>query len=154
MENIKELINNLIARIEILEGKVNDLSKSTITPNINNETSKFIRDKTKYMYNGVVYSKNRLVLAIITDYVLQNPKKNYQNLSIIFDKSFQGSLGVVRLFSEIKNRKDAAKRFFTNDIIKLDSGEEVVVCTQWGAFNINRFITLASSLNFSITKLD
>ena len=30
------------------------------------------RDKTKYMFEGIVYPKNRLVLAIVKKYVEQN----------------------------------------------------------------------------------
>ena len=51
------------------------------------------RDKTKYMFEGKVYPKNRLVLAIIKKYVEQN-NPSYEQLNNVFDKSLQGSLKV------------------------------------------------------------
>lgn len=154
MKDLEKIINNLIERIEVIESKINVLVEPKIKPAIiNGSDNKVVRDKTKYMYNGVIYSKNRLVLAVVSDYVLQNPKIKFEELNMVFDKSLQGSLGVVRLFLEIKNHTDASKRFFTNDLISLYSGEKVVVCTQWGSFNIGRFLLRAESLNFTITKL-
>ncbi|MGI5842512.1 MAG: hypothetical protein ACOX6H_04415 [Christensenellales bacterium] len=154
MENLKDTVNKLEKRVQILENKLNELlgektKKVTSTP-----ASKMLRDKTKYMLNGKVYPKNRLVLAVIKDYVSTNPKISYEELNKVFDKSLQGSLGVVRLFLEVEGREDVSKRFFTKDIISLGTGEKVVVCTQWGAFNIDRFILRAKGLGFAITELN
>lgn len=154
MEEIQNILNNIIKRIEVLEHSVNILlnpKTKSFTPYDNDEKTQ--RDKTKYMFNGKIYSKNKLVLAVVNEYVLQNPSVNYDKLSQVFDKSLQGSLGVVRLYNDILNRQDADKRFFTNNAIMLTSGEKVVVCTQWGLFNITRFILRANNLNFTITEI-
>lgn len=151
-----EIIKNLTKRIELLEDKVTFLTQPKTKKAVSNkaDSSIVVRDKTRYMFNGKVYPKNKLVLAVVSQYVKQNPKTGFNNLSTVFDKSLQGSLGVVRLYEEIKTRNDANKRFFTNNIIKLHSGQEVVVCTQWGVFNIDQFILRAKSLDFNIATIN
>jgi hypothetical protein len=141
-------ILNLKKRIEELENIVlkNNVNLST-QPELTN------RDKTKYMFEGKVYPKNRLVLAIIKKYVEQhNP--NYEELNNVFDKSLQGSLKVVELYESANKISDAQKRYFMKDadILNLQN-EKVVVCTQWGIFNIARFIKQAQALNFNIETI-
>lgn len=145
--NYEQEIINLKKRIEELEklilGKKTDKSKTLATN----------RDKTKYMFEGKVYAKNRLVLAIIKQYVQQhNP--SYEDLAKVFDKSLQGSLGVVELHSNALKISDAGKRFFLKeeDIILLPDAK-VVVCTQWGIFNIVKFIKQANALGYNIETI-
>ena len=48
------------------------------------------------------------------------------------------------------------KRYFVdaNDVVKLDSGEEVVVCTQWGVGNIDNFIKhVENTVGYDIDKV-
>ena len=112
------------------------------------------RDKTKYMFENKVYAKNRLVLAVIKKYVLEN-NPSLDDLTVVFDKSLQGSLGVVERLDKIQTISDAGKRFFIKDedIIVLSDGTKIAVCTQWGIFNIKKFITLAEKLNYNITLI-
>ena len=65
------------------------------------------RDKSKYMFEGRVYAKNRLVLAVIKKYVEQN-NPTYEQLSNVFDKSLQGSLGVVELYDNVIKISESA----------------------------------------------
>ena len=111
------------------------------------------RDKTKYMFEGKVLAKNRLVLAIIKKYVETN-SPTYQELIKVFDKSLQGSLGVVDLYENAIKISDSAKRFFLKeeDVLLL-SDAKVVVCTQWGIFNIVKFIKQAQALGFNIETI-
>lgn len=156
MKELLSAIENLTKRIELLEEKVAFLTpvKTKTIANTKQSTEKIVRDKTRYMFNGKVYPKNKLVLAVVQEYVKQNPQVSYEKLSTVFDKSLQGSLGVVRLYEEVKTRNDVSKRFFTKNIIKLSSGQEVVVCTQWGVFNIDQFILRAKSLDFNIAVIN
>jgi 5-methylcytosine-specific restriction protein B len=75
-------------------------------------------------------------------------------LSSVFDKSLQGSLGVVELFDVAQKTTDASKRFFMKeeDVLTL-SDTKVVVCTQWGIFNIVKFVKRAQSLGFNIETI-
>ena len=111
------------------------------------------RDKTKYMLNGKVYPKNRLVLAIVQKYVEQhNP--SYKELSEVFDRSLQGSLGVVETYENAEKISDGAKRYFMKDedVLTLNN-QRVVVCTQWGIFNIVKFVKRAQALGFEIETI-
>ena len=70
-----------------------------------------------------------------------------------FDKSLQGSLGVVTQYNLVKHKSDAPKRYFIKEPIILND-EKILVCTQWGSFNINKFIVRAEELGFTITKIN
>lgn len=141
-------IENLKKRIEILEALVLKKQK----PQEPKSDGVSNRDKTKYMFEGKVYPKNRLVLAIITKYVQTN-NPTYSQLCTCFDKSLQGSLSVVETFENASKISDAKKRYFMNNILELCDGTKVVVCTQWGIFNITRFIKQANALGFEIDMI-
>ena len=95
-----ELILDMLNRIVKLEKEV-ELLKKGITPSKEIPQETFIeerpaqRDKTRYMFNGNVYLKNKLVLAVIKDYVSKNQTITCNELKTVFDKSLQGSIGVV-----------------------------------------------------------
>lgn len=148
--NYENEIKQLKERIELLE-------KIVMTDILNKEIKKIEskelqgRDKTKFLFNGKIYAKNRLVLAVIKEYVEQN-SCTFEKLKKTFDKSLQGSRNVVEELSNAQKMSDGPKRYFMKDedIIKLIDGNMVVVCTQWGVFNIERFITCAKALGFKI----
>ncbi len=140
-------ILSLKKRIEELEKLILKTPTQTSTENTSN------RDKTKYMFEGKVFPKNRLVLAIIKKYVQQN-NPSYNQLCEVFDKSLQGSLGVVELYDNAIKISDAKKRYFLNDADVLTLNNiKVVVCTQWGIFNIVKFVKRAQSLGFNIETI-
>lgn len=150
MENLQKTINELINRIALLEQKVNFLTneKSVNKP----KPITLQRDKTKYMFEGTIYAKNQLVLAVVKAYLKNNPLTSFKELTNAFSKSLQGSLGVVALYDEVKNKTDAKKRYYINDVLNL-TDTKAVVCTQWGAFNINKFILRATELGFEIKEV-
>ena len=141
-------ILKLKQRIEELEKLVlskNHLDKHSETMQNSN------RDKTKYMFEGKVYPKNRLVLAIIKDYA-DKTNPTYEKLNQVFDKSLQGSLKVVETYENAQKISDGSKRYFMKDedILILQDNKKVVICTQWGIFNIVRFVKLAQSMGYNI----
>lgn len=111
------------------------------------------RDTTKYILDGKRYGKNRLVLAIVKKYVKENEGITAARLMMVFDKSLQGSLGVVRTLEDVSNSySDYERRFFCqpNEVIQTSTGA-CVVCTQWGKFNINNLIARAKELGIEVT---
>lgn len=113
------------------------------------------RDNTKYMFDGVRYGKNRLVLAIVKKYAAAHPDISAGKLIATFDKSLQGSLGVVRTVQDVKESYfDSERRFFLqpNEIINTTT-EPCAVCTQWSAFNIKNIIARARELGMTITEI-
>ena len=113
------------------------------------------RDTTKYILNGIRYGKNRLVLAIVKEYRNRHPEITAEELMSVFDKSLQGSLGVIRLLDDVKTSYfDYEKRFFCRlDEIVHTKTHDCVVCTQWGVANIGNIIARAKELGFNITVI-
>ena len=155
-ELILDMLNRIVKlekEVEILKSKENT-SKPVFPVNIDIDDKPLQRDKTRYMFNGNIYLKNRLVLAIVKDYVSNNLSITSKELKTVFDKSLQGSIGVVEDEMIAKQRKDYQVRFFSKDdeIIRLTDGN-MFVCSQWGILNIVNFIKRAEQLGYKIEQI-
>lgn len=160
----KELILDMLNRIVKLEKEVGLLKqeKEACDKSIHStgEREMFFderpqqRDKSRYMFNGNVYLKNKLVLAVVKDYVLKNQTITCNDLKTIFDKSLQGSIGVVEYEGVAKQRKDYQVRFFAkqDEVLQLIDGC-MLVCSQWGILNISNFIKRAEQLGYKIEQI-
>ena len=137
----------------LLHGQQDDIGSET-----NKKTAKPGRDTSKYRFNGEIYCKNRLVLAVVQKYAKESPNIAAGDLMSAFDKSLQGSLGVVRPLEGLKDKyADFERRFFTkpHEIIRTSTGD-CVVCTQWGKSpkpNINAFLRRARQLKYEISEI-
>ena len=154
-ELILDMLNRIVKlekEVEILKSK--EKAGETVLP-VSIDDKPQQRDKTRYMFNGNVYLKNRLVLAVIKEFVSQNPNITCGELKAAFNKSLQGSIGVVEIESIAKRRSDYKVRFFAeeDEIIKLSDGN-MLVCSQWGITNIPSFIKRAEQLGFQIESID
>lgn len=147
--DIEYEIAELKKRIEKLETLLIN-NEELKTKSVDN--GKIPRDKTRYMFNGKVLSKNRLVLSIVNQFI-KDKNPDFYLLEETFDKSLQGSLNVVEKMENAQRIKDCSKRYFVNDSIVLKDGVEVVVCTQWGIFNIVKFIKQANLLGYNIEEI-
>lgn len=154
------IILEMLNRIQTLEKEVEALKRQQakenpdgdvldIQPKLYNK-----RDTTRYMFNGNVYLKNKLVLAIVKDYISKNRTVTCSELKTVFDKSLQGSIGVVEYESVAKQRKDYQVRFFVreNEVLQLNDGN-MFVCSQWGILNICNFIKRAEQLGYIIEQI-
>lgn len=160
----QELILDMLNRIVKLEKEVENLKnkKESCTKESGSSAKKDIiieerpqqRDKTRYMFNGNVYLKNKLVLAVVKDYISKNQTITCNELKTVFDKSLQGSIGVVEYESIAKQRKDYRIRFFEkeDEILRLVNGN-MLVCSQWGILNISNFIKRAEQLGYKIEQI-
>ena len=155
----QELILDMLNRIVKLEKEIENLKKGNLTVNpvgskMVTEESPQQRDKTRYMFNGNVYLKNKLVLAVVKDYVSKNQAITCNDLKTVFDKSLQGSIGVVEYEHIAKQRKDYQVRFFSkeDEILRLVDGN-MIVCSQWGILNISNFIKRAEQLGYEIEQI-
>ena len=142
--NIENEIEQLKKRIELLESLV---LKTQTAP-----VQKEGRDKTRFMFENKIYPKNRFVFAIIEKYINDN-NPTLNELKTVFDKSIQGSLNVVETVQNAKEIKDCEKRYFMASPFLLKDGNQVVVCTQWGIFNIVKFEKVATNLGFKFDKV-
>lgn len=160
--NYDRIILELMDRVATLEDEVRALKAERASADIPSEVYPEVetpiyngRDKTKYILNGVRYGKNRLVLAIVTEYFRRNPSLTASELIAAFDRSLQGSLGVVRTLDDVATSySDYEKRFFCqpDEIIHTSTGK-CVVCTQWGVGNIGNVIARAKELGIGVTVI-
>ena len=115
------------------------------------------KDFSKYIFEGNTYGKSRLVLAVVKKYVKDNRPTTFDELESAFPSHIQGSLGVVRRIEEVSDKYKGVggvKRYFVDDVIGLASGEQVIVCTQFGAPNTEKFVEHAVyELGYSIEKI-
>ena len=116
------------------------------------------KDFSKYLFEGNAYPKSRLALAVVTKYAEDFKPSTFDELKDAFPDALQGSLGVVRRIDDVSDKYKGiggVKRYFVkeNEIIRLSSGEEVIVCTQWGA-NIEQFVEHAMFVwGYEIAKI-
>ncbi|MEJ2795763.1 hypothetical protein WAE56_20360 [Iodobacter sp. LRB] len=111
------------------------------------------KDASKYKFDGQVFGKGRLVLAVVKRYVEVHPATTLAELQQVFPKHCQGSLGVVATVEQANQiyTTTARKRHFLvpEDVIQLPDST-VAVSSQWGIGNIDRFIKQARQLDFVI----
>lgn len=161
----QEIILDLLNRVLKLEKEVEQLKENNKSLNNERVSSGYTmsmvapkfdggRDRTRYLFNGNVYLKNRLVLAIVTDYVQNHPNIMLDELKQVFSKTLQGSIGVVESANIAKTRNDYTVRFFTkeDEILHLIDCD-AYVCTQWGILNIPNFVARARQLGYYIEEV-
>lgn len=108
------------------------------------------RDKSKFIYNGEVFGKGRLVLTIIRDYMRKRPRTKFDDLERAWPRqSLQPGYGVVRKLNDARKHK---KRFFLDkEDILATADQKFAVTNQWGKANIKLFLIHAKSLGFKVT---
>lgn len=113
------------------------------------------KDFTKYIFNGHSHHKNRLVLAVIKEYV-KNDAPNLQELLEAFPNELQGTRGIFidkTKYDALPENSDDKKnnRYFSkeDEIISVTDGE-LLITTQWGIDNVSRFVDKAFTLGIDI----
>jgi hypothetical protein len=132
--------NSFVHYVETFSKEINDTN-----------TTDSAKDYSNYSYNGQTYGKNRLVLAVITDFVKKNPTLTYSQLKEKFPDKLQGS---ETLTTEKNAKQKKSRRNFIkpNEVIVL-TDEVIAVSTEWGIFNITRFISHCLEMNIEIRKI-
>ncbi|MCL2228847.1 MAG: type I restriction enzyme HsdR N-terminal domain-containing protein [Firmicutes bacterium] len=115
------------------------------------------KDYTQYTLNGKsVGGKSPLVLAVINEFVRNQRPSNINELKLAFPDVLLISAkqwGLVRPLDEAQNiHLTRGARHNIRNPIKLPSGEQIAVCTQWGTGNIDKFIEHAKRLGYAITE--
>lgn len=116
------------------------------------------KDFTKYSFNGKTYGKSRLVLAVVQQYVEDYSPATFEALKEAFPDELQGSFAVVKLANDVPDKykgDGAVKRYFVkeDEIICLSSGEQVIVCTQWGINNTELLIKHVLEYGYNIKQI-
>jgi hypothetical protein len=110
------------------------------------------RDTIQYIFKGKTYGKGRLVLAVVEEYINNHNNITLGELHKLFPKEIQGSFFVVDLLEKAMEIVDRThrKRHFINNSIELSNGDKIVVTTEWGISNIEKFINKARELGYTI----
>ncbi|MVN20861.1 PDDEXK family nuclease [Mucilaginibacter arboris] len=133
-----------INRYQGKDGNIYVITDTYFTERIKN------KDYTKYIFNGKKYGKSRLVLAVIKDYVEQNPMISFSQLKAKFPDKLQ-SRETFTTEKEAKSKIDRRNFMEPDELITL-SDETIAVSTQWGIKNIDNFINNCKQMNITIVK--
>lgn len=110
------------------------------------------RNTDKLKFNGELYGKGRLVLAVVKKYVEDNPRTTLAKLKEVFpDEKLQPRYGVIQELSKAKKLSVDRDRFFLKpeDLIKVGD-KKVAVCNQFGANNLDTPLKHFKSLGYNI----
>lgn len=160
------LIIQILERLLVLEEKVNNLEKQTNgeinsqngnlknanLTDLHNNKNNVGKDYTKYILDGKIYGKSRLVQAVVRKYLELNSNTTAEELIQIFDKSLQGSFPVVETLDYVKSKyTDYQKRFFTDKKDLITTKTQIcTICSQWNYKNIKNILVRAEELGIKI----
>lgn len=158
VDHLNKQVHELTEEVERLRHSANNTETSSCVISSESKGIQKLpgkKDTTKYSFDGVIYKKNRLVLAVIKKYVELNEGISAEELMQVFPKSLQGPLGTVRFVTEVKTTySECEKRFFmdNHELIETPTGT-VTICSQWHAANIDKFINCAQKIGLQIQIL-
>ncbi len=140
-------INELERKVFELEKKVNTLKgvrEPRRTTRIDDDPHGEHRINTRierYKFDGEVYKKSRLVLAVIKKYIETHPGITLDELNRAFPQhEFRCPFPCVMNVDNVTGRLlTPVKRYFVDEPITLSDGTNIAVCTQWG-LNTRLFI--------------
>lgn len=114
------------------------------------------RDISKYIFGGNIYGKNKLVHAVVSQYLQDRPDTTFDRLKEVFPDRLQGSSGVFTSFDkadDIFKRTSHKRHFLEDDKILLTADNiKIAVCNQWAVDNIEDFIKVAQKLEYKIEQ--
>ncbi|WP_239993664.1 DUF262 domain-containing protein [Photobacterium kishitanii] len=109
------------------------------------------RDYSKYRFNGQVYNKRKLALAILTHWI--HVKKPTDLAEIHRSLEGYNLLRAVALFDQITEKYLSRYHSSENDLLTLDSGELIAISNQWGD-DIPRLLEAMSQYGIQADKID
>ena len=108
------------------------------------------RDYTQYIFEGEIYNKRKLVLAVLKKYLQNNPPQNIDSL--------KGKFRNKRLFASLEEAKEKARRqgqprhFLKDEDIIIIGENKYAISNQWGVGNIEDFIEDVQKLGLHIEE--
>ncbi|PSW73706.1 hypothetical protein C9J41_10890 [Photobacterium sp. GB-50] len=109
------------------------------------------RDYSKYRFNGQVYNKRKLALAILTHWINVNKPTDLAEIR----RALEGYnlQRAVALFDQITEKYLSRYHSSENDLLTLDSGELIAISNQWGD-NIPRLLEAMSRYGIHAEKIE
>ncbi len=114
------------------------------------EAIKGKKDTTKYNFKeNKNLGKGRLVLAVVKDYVENNPEISFEELLLVFPSELRSVYGVFARTEEVEEKHQV--RYFMKDADRIAlSDSTIAVCNQWGISNIGPFLEVCKKLGLEI----
>ena len=115
-----------------------------------------MRNNNKYLFNGTLYGKGPLALALVRQYVYDHPDVSYESLKEVFPDSLVSRFGAFQ-FEHVARTLSAKERYFFKEeqfISLANEKEHIVVCNQFTAANIAPLIEIAQKLGYEITVIE
>ncbi len=120
-------------------------------------TKRSQRDYSKYIFEGEVYNKRRLVLVVVQQWISNNRPNTLSELLAAFPQETRKGK-MFEEFSkaeEIYERQGVSRHFLSKDeIIRFPDSTQYVLSNQWGGENMERFLFQAKQLGFEIQKIN
>jgi len=119
------------------------------------EARKSSKDYTRYLFQGNLYNKRKLVLAVIQSWVSKNKPNSLSGLLQAFPQEIRsGGLFVPEQEAKETYERQKIYRHFIGDgeILNFPDSTQYAVSNQWGKGNIEKFITQSKKLGFEIEQ--
>ena len=113
------------------------------------------KDFTKYSFEGQIYNKRNLVLAVVRAFLRKSPETTFDALKNIFPDEIRGGHGVFRPAEEAEKRfQDSGYRrhFLDGDVLTTSDKRRIAVSNQWGKERVDVFCATARKLGFEISE--
>lgn len=158
INQLEQKVFELEQRIQRVEGSIKTYTQVSLFESTTGENVKTNTRTEKYLFDGKVYKKSKLVLAVIKKYVENNPNITAEELEREFSsREFNlSTFSCVKEVSSIPEKQlNPVKRYYTDEdsIITLVDGTQMAVCTQWGS-NIGLFIEFVKRYGVEIIKIN
>jgi hypothetical protein len=133
--------------------RIEDKKKKKTPVIIKDPTAPRVRNRQSYNFNGDIYGKGPLVLAVIRCHVNANPDIDYTKLKAAFPDELLKSYGIFRRLDDAQEASKKRKRYFLKDEQLVSISDcQVAVCNQFTSGNIGAFIDKAKELGYEINE--
>jgi hypothetical protein len=111
------------------------------------------KDYGKYIFDGAIYGKSKLVFAVVKKYMQDNPNATYLDLLQVFPDRLQPRFGVIRPLEDARDKSRKQKRFYIDGeyVLKTGDGIKIAVNREFGIHNISDFLGAAKLLGYNIS---
>jgi len=119
------------------------------------EARKSSKDYTRYLFQGNIFNKRKLVLAVIQNWVSENTPSNLSELLQAFPQDIRsGGLFVPEQEAKEIYKRQGIYRHFLGDgeVLEFPDSIRYAISNQWGKGNIEKFVNQSKKLGYEIEE--
>lgn len=110
-----------------------------------------LRDYSKYRFNGEIYNKRNLALAVIAHWIKDRQPTSLAQITECLSKSKLARK--VKLVDQIPENSRDCWHWAPDDHIQLLSGELIAISNQWGSGNLPDLLQAMEQLGYQVEKI-